>query len=238
MANQAPPPVASSKSYLKTAVILAVVAALFLLGREAGAHVFRFAQWVEGLGTAGILIYIAGYAVATVAFLPGSVLTLAGGAIYGVVRGSLITFTGAVIGASAAFFVSRYFARQAIEKKLENDERFAAIDRAIVEQGRKIVFLLRLSPLFPFNLLNYVLGLTKVSFRDYFIAFAGMIPGTILYVYYGSAAGEVAALASGARPAKGPADYALFGVGLLATLIVTTIVTRIARKALKEATGE
>ena len=132
----------------------------------------------------------------------------------------------------------RYLARSAIESKVANYPRFAAIDRAIGEQGRKIVFLLRLSPVFPFNLLNYALGLTKVRFVDYVIASLGMIPGTLLYVYYGQVIGDVAALASGVDVERGAGYYTVLAVGLAATIVVTTLVTRIARRALKEITGD
>ncbi len=106
------------------------------------------------------------------------------------------------------------------------------------DQGLKIMFLLRLSPGFPFNLLNYGLGLTQVSFRDYLVASLGMLPGTLLYVYYGKLAGDVAALAGGAAVEKDAAYYAVLVVGLVATVVVTTFVTRIARKALANATGD
>jgi len=105
-------------------------------------------------------------------------------------------------------------------------------------QGRKIVFLLRLSPVFPFTLLNYGLGLTNVRFVDYVIASIGMLPGTLLYVYYGKVIGDVAALAGGTAMEKGPADYAILILGLAATIVVTTIVTRIARRALSDVTQE
>jgi uncharacterized membrane protein YdjX (TVP38/TMEM64 family) len=173
-----------------------------------------------------------------VAFVPGSILTLAAGAIFGLVWGAIYVFVAATLGASLAFLVSRHLARAAIEKKIAGNARFAAIDRAVGAQGRKLVFLLRLSPIFPFNLLNYALGLTKVSFTDYAVASVGMIPGTILYVYYGKLAGDVAALAGGAAVQKGAGYYAVLVLGLLATVVVTTLVTRTAQKALKEATGE
>src|SRR5262249_129502 len=125
-----------------------------------------------------------------------------------------------------------------IERRLARNPRFAAIDRAVGAEGRKIVFLLRLSPVFPFNLLNYGLGLTQVRFADYVVASIGMLPGTVLYVYYGKLAGGVAALAGGAAPQKGPGYYAVLVLGLVATVVVTTLVTRTARRALKEVTGE
>jgi uncharacterized membrane protein YdjX (TVP38/TMEM64 family) len=217
---------------------VAALAGLLLLGRAAGDHVPAFAQWVDELGFWGPLVFVGGYALAVVAFVPASLLTLAAGAIFGLGEGVLYVFSAATLGSSLAFLVSRYLARGAVEKRVEGDPRFAAIDRAVGEQGRKIVFLLRLSPVFPFNLLNYALGLTRVRFVDYLVAAIGMLPGTLLYVYLGKVAGDVAAIAGGAETDAGGARTVLLGVGLVATVIVTTLVTRIARRALAEATGE
>jgi len=230
-------PRSGAQTALRIGIGLAALIGLVVLGREAGAFVPRFADWVEGLGFWGPLVFVVGYALAVVFFVPGSILTLAGGAIFGVVPGTLYVLAAATLGATAAFLVSRYLARQAVERRIEGDARFAAIDRAVGEQGRWIVFLLRLSPVFPFNLLNYALGLTQVRLVDYVLACVGMLPGTLLYVYSGKVAGDVAAVAGGAGGERGAADYALLGVGLLATLIVTTVVTRIARRALADATG-
>jgi uncharacterized membrane protein YdjX (TVP38/TMEM64 family) len=226
-------------AHLKTKIALGVaaIAALFLLGREAGRYVQLFAQWVDGLGVWGPAAFVAGYALAVAAFVPGSLLTLAGGAIFGVARGTAFVFAAAVLGSSLAFLISRYFARSAIERRLAGNEKFAAIDGAVRQNGRWIVFLLRLSPVFPFNLLNYALGLTSVRFADYLVASFGMLPGTLLYVYSGKAVGDVAALAGGAAPERGALYYALLGLGLAATAGVTVLVTRIARRALADATG-
>lgn len=223
---------------LRIAVAIVVVAIFLLLGRSAGGHLPRFAAWVDGLGYWGPVVFILGYAAAVVAFVPGSVLTLAAGAIFGLGKGIVLVFAAAVLGSSAAFLVSRHLARGVIERKLAGNPRFAAIDRAVGAEGRKIVFLLRLSPVFPFNLLNYGLGLTKVRFIDYAVASAGMIPGTVLYVYYGKLAGDLAALAGGSVVEKGGGYYAVLLAGLGATVAVTTVVTRIARRALREATGK
>lgn len=225
-------------SLTRLASIAAAVAAVAVLARSLGDYVPQFAVWVNGLGVWGPVVFILGYAAATVAFLPGSLLTLAAGAIFGLGAGVAYVFVAATLGASAAFLVSRYVARRAVEARLAGNPRFAAIDRAVAAQGRKIVFLLRLSPVFPFNLLNYALGLTDVRFVDYFVASVGMLPGTLLYVYYGKLAGDVAALAGGAPVRKDAAYYAVLGLGLVATVVVTTIVTRIARRALREATNE
>ena len=226
----------SRRSAFRIFAVLAGVAALVLLGRNVGGSVPEFARWVDSLGAWGPLGFILGYVIACVAFVPGSLLTLAAGAIFGVLPGILYVFIGATLGASAAFLLARYGARSLVERKLEGNQRFAAVDRAIAREGRKIVLLLRLSPVFPFNLLNYALGLTRVRFRDYVIAMVGILPGTVLYVYTGKLAGDVAALAGGAAVPRGAGYYAVLALGLGATILVTTIVTRIARRALQQAT--
>ena len=215
---------------------LVLLGLLIVLGRRAGGYVPQFAAWVGSLGPWGAVVFILAYALATVAFIPGSLLTLAAGAIFGLVKGVAYVFVAAVLGSSLAFLISRYAARSVIERRLAGNARFAVIDQAIGREGRKIVVLLRLSPLFPFNLLNYALGLTRVSFTDYLLASIGMLPGTILYVYYGKLAGDVAALAGGIPATRGPGYYAVLGLGLVATVVVTTLVTRTARRALQEVT--
>lgn len=222
----------------RIALIVVALVGLLALGRFAGGYLPQFAGWVDSLGFWGPVVFVLGYATAAVAFVPGSLLTLAAGAIFGIGKGIVLVFIAALLGSSAAFLIARYVARAAIERRIADNPKFAAIDRAVGAQGRKIVFLLRLSPVFPFNLLNYGLGLTKVTFADYVAASVGMIPGTILFVYYGKLAGDVAALASGAAVEKGTGYYAVLTLGLVATVIVTTIVTRTARTALREATGE
>jgi uncharacterized membrane protein YdjX (TVP38/TMEM64 family) len=222
----------------KIAIGLGALVGLVALGRVAGGYIPTFAAWVDGLGFWGPAVFASGYAIAVVAFVPASLLTLAAGAIFGIVEGTVYVFVAAIVGSSLAFLVSRYVARGAVERRLEGNDRFAAIDRAVGDQGRKIVFLLRLSPVFPFNLLNYALGLTRVRFADYVLAGIGMLPGTLLYVYSGKVAGDVAALAAGSAAPAGMGGTALLLVGLAATVVVTTYVTRIARRALAEATGE
>lgn len=218
----------------KLALLLVGLAALLLFGRTLGGYIPQFASWVDSLGLWGPVVFIAGYALATVAFIPGSLLTLAAGAIFGLFEGTLYVFLGATLGSSLAFLVARYVARQAVEKRLDKHPRFETVDRAVAEEGLKIVFLLRLSPAFPYNLLNYALGLTSVRFRDYFLASLGMIPATFLYVYYGKALGSLAAVAGGAEIERGAGYWAVLALGLLATLAVTTLVTRTARRALKQ----
>ncbi len=227
-------PAVRTTPWLRIGLGVAALAALLVAGRELGAYLPRFAEWVDELGFWGPLVFILGYAVATVAMAPGSLLTLAAGAVFGIREGVVYVFLGASLGATLAFLVSRYLARGLVERRLEGNARFAAIDRAVADQGLKIVTLLRLSPVFPFNLLNYGLGLTRVRLVDYVLACFGMLPGTLLYVYYGRLAGDVAALASGVAADRDAAYWVVLGLGLVATIAVTTIVTRIARRALGE----
>ena len=222
----------------RVAYVIAALVVLLFLGRQLGGYVPVFADWVNGLGAWGPIVFIAGYAVSVVLLVPAVLLTLAGGAVFGLVRGTLYVFVAAVMGSIAAFLIARYVARDMVEKRLGANLRVAAIDRAVAAQGLRIVFLLRLSPVFPFVLLNYALGLTRVRLVDYALASFGMIPGTILYVYYGKLAGDVAALGSGQAPPRGTAYHVLTVVGLVATVGVTTLVTRIARRAVREATAE
>ena len=224
----------SSSTWIKALIGVAALVGLFFLARQAGGLIPEFATWVEGLGLWGPVVFIVGYAVAAVAFVPGSLLTLAAGAVFGIGPGTLYVFVGATLGATAAFLVARYIARAAIERRINNYPRFAAVDEAVAKEGGKIVFLLRLSPVFPFVLLNYALGLTRVKLRDYVVASLGMLPGTLLYVYYGKVAGDVAALAAGGQSTeRGWEHYLFLGVGLVATLAVTTVVTRMAGRALR-----
>ncbi len=225
-----PPSAARSLPWAKLALAVLAIGALIALGRFAGGRIDELRSFIADLGAVGPLVFIAAYAIGVVAFLPGAALTLAGGAIFGLAKGTIYVFAAALLGSTAAFVIARYFAREAVEKKIAGNARFAAIDRAIGAQGRKIVFLLRLSPAFPFSLLNYALGLTRVSLRDYLLAGLGMLPGTVLYVYTGSLAGDVASAAASGKTA-------LKVIGLAATVFVTIVITRIARRALDEASG-
>lgn len=228
---------ARNRTLVRIGLAAVAVAGLWWAGREVGALVPRFAEWVDGLGAWGPIVFVAGYALAVVGFVPGSLLTLAAGAIFGLLEGVVVVLIGATLGSTIAFLLSRFVAREAVARRVEGDPRFAAIDRAIGREGLRIVLLLRLSPIFPFSLLNYALGLTRVGVRDYLIASIGMIPGTLLYVYSGKVAGELATLAGSASPARGAGYYAVVGLGFAATAIVTLFVTRIARRALDEATA-
>ena len=216
---------------------LAVAAAVALMIASRYVHVQEVLKnsldWVAGLGPFGPVIFIGIYIVACVLLIPGSILTLGAGFVFGVVKGTVIVSVAATLGATCAFLVGRYIARDWVSGKIDANPRFKAIDEAVAREGWKIVGLVRLSPLFPFNLLNYMFGLTKVSLRHYFFAsWIGMLPGGVMYVYIGSLAGDLAALGAGNR-VRSPAEWALYVIGLAATIAVTIYVTRLARHALE-----
>lgn len=229
-----------SRAKIVRRIALAVLAGvtLLLLGHFGGRYVPGFVARIRSLGALGPVVYIIGYMVAMVAGIPASLLTLAAGAIFGLWAGTLWSLLGATLGASAAFLVARYVARDMVEKRVAREPRFAAIDRAIADDGLRIVFLLRLSPAVPFTLLNYLLGLTKVPFGNFLVGSVGMLPGTVLYVYSGKVAGDVAAATGGAGPEHSTGYHAVIALGLVATIAVTIIITRIARRALREAVGD
>ena len=195
----------------------------------------RFNHWVAHLGIWGVLLFILVYILATVLFFPASILTIGAGFIFGVLLGTVVVSIAATAGAALAFLIARYLARKQIERRVANNPRFNQIDRAIGERGAKLVFLLRLSPLIPFNLSNYFYGLTAVKFWSYVLAsWIGMLPGTLLYVYLGAAGKASLSGAAGQATGRSPWEYVLFGVGLIATVIVTVWVTRIARSELRK----
>jgi uncharacterized membrane protein YdjX (TVP38/TMEM64 family) len=222
-------------------IAFAIVAVVILLGRQLAGFIPLFAAWVDSLGALGPVVFMAGYVVAAVLMVPGSLLTLAAGAIFGLLRGTVYVFFAASAGATAAFLVSRYVVRGAVRRRLGKQTRFREIDAAIEREGLKIVFLIRLSPLFPFNVTNYALGVTSIRLRDYVIACVGMLPVTILWVYYGRLIGDVASLVAGAKIQRGPGYWVVLTAGLVATFIATAVITRAAKRALQSSvddTGE
>jgi uncharacterized membrane protein YdjX (TVP38/TMEM64 family) len=195
-----------------------------------------FNTWVGQMGIAGICIFIAVYAVATVLLAPGSILTIGAGFAFGLWKGFLAVSVGATLGASLAFLISRFIARDKIDAIAKRNEKFKKIDNAIGKQGAKLIFLLRLSPAIPFNISNYFYGLTGVKFWPYVLAsWIGMIPGTFLYVYIGVAGKAAVITAAGGEGVKHGWQYWTFlGIGLAATVVVTIWVTKIARDALRK----
>ena len=194
--------------------------------------------WIDSLGPLGPIAFILLYILVTVAFLPASVVTLGAGAVFGVVGGSTYVFIGAMLGATAAFLIGRYVARDWIAQKIAGNVKFNAIYEAISQEALKLIFLIRLSPAFPFNVLNYALGLTKASLKDYVLGTTGIIPGTIMYVYLGSLIGDLAKLGAGEQASNLVIDWIIRILILVTVVAITVYITRIARKALKEAVPE
>ena len=226
----------NARGYLKLGLVLAAVAAIVVAARMLPLAVWleAFNQRVVGLGLLGMVLFALIYAAATVLMVPGSLLTLAAGASFGLLPGFVAVLFGATLGAAGAFLVSRHLARKRVERWIQRKASFVAVDKAVAREGWKIVFLTRLSPVFPFNLQNYAYGLTSVSFWQYVLASSiGMIPGTFLYVYLGTLGRRGLEAASG----SGVETYrlALQAMGLLATVGVTILITRTAKRALREA---
>ncbi len=192
--------------------------------------------WVKSLGTTGVLAFIVIYNLATVLFMPASLLTLGGGALYGLFLGSVYVLIAATLGATISFLIGRHVARGWVTQKLQGHPRFQAMDAAVARDGFKIVFLARLSPIFPFNLLNYTFGVTCISLKDYVLGSIGMLPATIMYVYLGAIAGDIATL--GMPQVLSPqAQIARWGVklvGIVATIAVTVYLGRIAKRSLNQ----
>ena len=211
-----------------------VAAALVSWGaRRAAPHLLTFLAGVHGLGGWAPLVFILTGAAGVVAFIPSTLFTLVGGAVFGFGRGVLYASAGAALGSTTAFLIGRYIAREAIQRRLARMPRFQSIDRAVAADAARIVFLLRLSPIMPFNVLNYALGLTAMRLTDFVVALAGTLPGTIVYAYAGKVMGELA-VAGPAEVPKNAAYYTFLLAGLVATVAATFVVTRAARRALDE----
>src|SRR5437870_5395577 len=229
----------NSKSAIGRLIALLVsVIALFLAMRFLPVQQWlkSFNDWVGQMGVVGVFIFIGVYVLATVLLAPGSILTIGAGFAFGLWKGFLAVSAGATLGASLAFLIGRFIARDKVEAIARRNETFREIDNAIGEEGAKLIFLLRLSPVIPFNLSNYFYGLTAVKFWPYVLAsWIGMMPGTFLYVYIGGAGkAAVSAAADGEEMKHGWQYWTFTGVGLAATIVVTVWVTKIARDALRD----
>lgn len=227
-----PPPQSSSATRWRGAgAAVLAIAALFVVAHrgEAAGAVRTVLAAVEELGAWGPAVFVGIYVVAAVLLVPASVLTISAGALFGVVAGSAYVSLASTIGAALAFVLGRHLARDWVAARIAGRPGFEAVDAAVAREGWKIVFLTRLSPLFPFNFLNYAFGLTRVRFRDYVLAsWLGMLPATVLYVYLG-AVGR--AVAQGSE--RSNIEWIAYGVGLAATIAATVVTTRAARRALE-----
>jgi uncharacterized membrane protein YdjX (TVP38/TMEM64 family) len=224
----------SLKAFRVLAVLILVLIVLAVGGRRLVPLVGPAVGAVHRLGPLGPLLFILLYATAVVALVPGSWMTLAGGAVFGVIPGMAYSLAGATLGSTAAFLLGRHGARRVVASHLDALPRFSAIDRAVASDGRRIVLLLRLSPVAPFNFLNYALGLTTISVWDFLAGSVGMIPGAVMYSYAGHLAGEALALAGQAQVPRNTSYYAVLAAGLAATIAASALVARAARQALRD----
>lgn len=220
---------------LRVATASLLIAGVVMVGRTAGAEIPRFAAWVQSHGAWAPVAYIVGYVLLTITFIPGALPTMAAGVVFGLVPGTFYAFVGETLGGVVAFWLARRVARPMAERRLARSPRFAALDRAVAAQGRRIVMMLRLSPAVPFNVINYALGVTTIRFVDYLVASIAMLPGAFLYVYYGKLIGDVAALASGAPVPHDGVYWTATLLGLAATVGVSVMLARVATRALREA---
>jgi uncharacterized membrane protein YdjX (TVP38/TMEM64 family) len=200
--------------------------------------IYAALAWIKTLGYLAPIAFIGIYNLATILLIPGSLLTLGGGFIFGAVWGSVYVLIAATLGATFAFLIGRYLSRDWVRQQLDKYPKFKAIEAAVSKEGLKVVLLTRLSPVFPFNLLNYAFGVTGVSLKDYVLGSIGMIPGTILYVYIGSLVGDLALIGTSAQPDNPLLKWMIRSIGLIATVAVTIYITRIAKKALDEQIAE
>lgn len=206
-----------------TAAITLVVAWVFL---PVGVWVEGLGAWISGLGALGAVAFVIIYVIATCVLAPASALTLLAGLAYGV-WGFPLVVVSATLGAGAAFLIGRYAARERVQERIEDFRRFKAVNAAVGQEGWKIVFLMRLSPVFPFGLQNYFFSVSTVGFGPYLLAtFVGIMPGTALYVYLGS-------IGQAAGGGGGVAQWMLLGAGLIATGAVVWLVTKRSRRALE-----
>ncbi len=230
-------PFSSSQFWLRVGLGLglALVASWLWQGLSVPLRLSQSLLWVEQQGAVGVIAFIALYNLATVLMMPASVLTLGGGILYGAVWGSIYGLIAATLGAIVAFLIGRYCARAWVYRQMQRYPYFRAIDACVAQAGFRIVLLTRLSPILPYNLLNYGFGLTCVSLKDYGLGSLGMIPGTIMYAYLGSLTGDLATLANPSD--RGVATHGgLHLVGGVATVALTLLLARLARQALHHTT--
>jgi len=227
------------KTIIKIILVISFIAAIFVVTKnnnfQEGLNAVLIG--VKALGWLAPVVYIIIYNLATLLFIPGSILTMTGGFLFGVFWGSVYVLIGAMLGAILAFLVGRYLSRDWVSQQMESYPKFQAIDEAVKKEGWKIVLLTRLSPLFPFNLLNYAFGVTQVSLRDYVLGSLGIIPATVAYVYFGSLATNLTTVSIANQSLTRETQllqWLLQGLGVLSTIAVTFYTAHLANKALKK----
>lgn len=201
-----------------------------VVGRLLSPWLPQFATWVHTLGAWAPFAFVGAYITVVVLMLPAFLLTMVAGAVFGMVKGSILVMTGAVVGGTTAFLLGRYVARDFVAKRVAKNEKLVAIDRVVGEDGLRLVFLLRLSPAVPFVLTNYALGVTRVKLRDFVLGTFGLLPIVLVYAAFGSASG------AGPRPdGSSPISGKIMIAGVIVTVALALFLARIAQRALNEA---
>ena len=190
---------------------------------------------ISNMGPWAPLLFIVAYVAASVVLAPVFLLTIAAGALFGLWRGILLVLISKMIGSSVVFGLASPLSRSRLMRWVDRDRRVAAVRRAVADDGLWVMFLLRLSPVVPFVLLNYTLALSGVRYRNFVVAMVGTLPTIVMYVYYGKIVGDVAKIAAGVAPPRGPEYYVLLVGGLIATVIATTSITRASKRAFDHA---
>jgi uncharacterized membrane protein YdjX (TVP38/TMEM64 family) len=200
-------------------------------------HVVDGMRVIQDCGPWGWVLFVALYALCCLLFIPGSLLTIAGGAVYGFFGGTVLVLTGNGLGSVLCLLVTRFFLREWMKRRVAKDRRWRALEKAVKDQDWKLVFLTRLSPVMPFSLINYALGLTGISPWRFLLATElGAVPATVVYVYIGTLIGNLARLGPDLRQHR-PLEYLAQGAGLVIAIGVTVYVSRLATRALKPHLG-
>ena len=221
-------------------IVLVVVGGLLFLRQwvPVKSYLESFLKWTEGAGTLGAIVLGIIYIAGSLLLFPGSVLTMGAGFLYGLLWGTIIVSLASTATACLAFLIGRTVGRGWVADKISDNKKFSAVDEAVGQEGFKIVLLVRLSPLFPFTLQNYAFGLTDITFWKYALAsWVGMLPGTVMYIYFGVAAKNIAEIIAGEATMSTPQKI-FFWVGLVVTIFVVIFVTRVAKSAIQDAMGD
>ena len=218
------------KSVLRAVGVAIPIVFGLVIGRLLSPWLPQFAAWVHTLGVWAPFAFVGAYVIVVICMFPAFLLIMVGGAVFGVVNGSMLAMTGALIGGTCAFLIGRYLARDAVARRVAKNPILSAIDRAVGEDGMKLVFLLRLSPAIPFVLSNYALGVTRVKLSHFIVGTIGLTPIVLTYAAYGSATG------AGPRPDGSSAvSPTVLAIGIVATVILGILLARIAQRAMRDA---
>ena len=195
-------------------------------------------EWIQQSGWLGVLWFIVLYTFTCIVFLPGSILTVGAGAIYGFWFSTVLVTVSSTVGAVVNFLTSRYLARRWMERKMGNNRKFHALEKAVGAKGWKLILISRISPVVPHSIVSYASGLTRISFWRFTLASAaGFFPLSAAYCYAGAVLGTAIRTTAGLRP-HDPVSWTLYGLGMLATIVVSVMTTRAATRAFKKDTAD